>query len=199
MLAPADAHADGRLARGERARSAVVDALLDLLQAGELRPTAPRIAERAGVSLRSVFHHFADLEKLFATAAEHQMRRLRGLVGRLPVDGPLSGRLDAFVRQRARVLEAITPVRRAAVRVEPLSPELAHHLARVRAAGRAEVRRVFGRELDALPPAARRDAIDALTVAASWPTWEALRTHQGLAPARAAKVLHRMLAALLAA
>ena len=53
MAADLAAHVDGRLGRGTRARTAVVDALLDLIEEGDLRPTAPRIAERAGVSLRS--------------------------------------------------------------------------------------------------------------------------------------------------
>ena len=58
---PQLARIDGRLARSARTRHAVVDALLDLLGEGDLRPTAARIAERAGVSLRIVFHHFEDL------------------------------------------------------------------------------------------------------------------------------------------
>jgi TetR/AcrR family transcriptional regulator of autoinduction and epiphytic fitness len=196
MLSPADVHTDGRLARGARARGAVVVALLDLLEAGDPKPTAPRIAERAGVSLRTVFHHFADLETLYATAAEEQMARIRHLVARVPADGPLAARLDGFVRQRVRLLEAITPVRRAAVRSEALSPELGRHLARVRALGRAEVRRVFARELRG---DGRQEREAALAAAASWSTWEALRLHQGLSVRRATRVLRRMLGALLAA
>ena len=65
---------DGRIARGKRARTAIVDALLALIEAGELRPSAARIAERAGVSLRSVFQHFRDVESLFAAMADRQRR-----------------------------------------------------------------------------------------------------------------------------
>src|SRR5207245_4856968 len=107
------AHVDGRLGRGARARTAVVDALLDLIEEGDLRPTAPRIAERAGVSLRSVFQHFADLEALYAVAAERQLVMIAGLVRRLSPTGPLDDRLEAFVSQRSRVLEALTSVQRA--------------------------------------------------------------------------------------
>src|SRR4029450_8701570 len=70
---------DGRLARGERARAAIVDALLVLIESGELRPSAARIAQRAGVSLRSVFQHFSDVESLFAAAASRQTERLSPL------------------------------------------------------------------------------------------------------------------------
>src|SRR5438309_12111230 len=104
---------DGRTARAQRTRQAVVEALLSLLQEGDMRPTAPRIAERAGVSLRSVFQHFADREALLFAVADQQLLELRKMTRRLSGDGPLAERIDAFVKQRCRVLEAIAPVRRA--------------------------------------------------------------------------------------
>src|SRR5215831_10500116 len=111
---PILASVDGRLARGERARGAIVDALLALIDRGDLRPSAARVAERAGVSLRSVFQHFSDVESLFA-AASRQAERVSIYLGGIPEDGPLASRLGAFVRQRSRLLEAIAPVRRAAI------------------------------------------------------------------------------------
>src|SRR5882724_5758839 len=40
--------ADGRAARSHRSRRAIVNALRELHAEGDLRPTAPRVAERAG-------------------------------------------------------------------------------------------------------------------------------------------------------
>jgi AcrR family transcriptional regulator len=197
MLPAEELPGDGRLARSARARVAVVDALLDLIDAGDLQPTAPRIAERAGVSLRSVFHYFADLEALFAAAAARQHARLRPLLRTIPPTGPLALRLRAFVVQRARLLERIAPVRRAALLMEPFSPEVARGLQQVRAAGQREVARVFAPELRRHRPADRRDLVAALATVASFPTWETLRVHQGLPPDRARKLLTRMLQALL--
>ena len=51
---------DGRTVRAERTRQALVDSLLNLLDEGQLTPTAAEIAARAGVSERSVFQHFPD-------------------------------------------------------------------------------------------------------------------------------------------
>ena len=67
----------------------------------------PRHALPSGrrVSLRTVFHHFADLEALFAAAADRQTDDVRRLVVPVPHDGELGARLDAFVQQRARLLE----------------------------------------------------------------------------------------------
>jgi TetR/AcrR family transcriptional regulator, regulator of autoinduction and epiphytic fitness len=171
--------------------------LLQLIDEGDLRPTAPRIAEQAGVSLRSVFQHFSDLEALFAAAAARELERLSPLVGPLPVGAPLDVRLDAFVTQRARVLEAITPVRRASLLQEPSSPELRSSRARLLALARGEVAQVFDAELTRRPRVDRIDLLDALDAASSWQTWEALRAHQGLSPTRARRVMRRMLSALL--
>jgi len=190
-------HRDGRLARSAGTRAAVVDALLSLIEAGDLRPTAPRIAERAGVSLRSVFQHFRDLEALFAAAADRQTTRLRGLVTPIRTDLPLPQRLASFVAQRARLLEALSPVRRAAVLMEPFSAEIAARLRDARALARAEVQRVFARELVSRPPALRRQLLAALDVASSWSTWEPLRRHQGLSVERAREVMAAMLTAML--
>jgi AcrR family transcriptional regulator len=188
---------DGRIARGARARTAIVDALLVLIQAGELRPSAARIAERAGVSLRSVFQHFKDVESLFAAMADRQRERLAPLVGSVSGDGPLEKRLDAFVAARVRLLEAIAPVRRAAVLMEPFSRELGKRLGAFRRQKAEEVRRVFATELADRPPAGRRRLLAALVAASSWSTWQALRDHQGLSRAQARRVLHHMLETLL--
>lgn len=191
------ARIDGRLARSERSRRAVVAALLDLFEEGELRPTAAQIAERAGVSLRSVFQHFESLETLFAAAADVQMERLAPLLVPIPTGGSFSGRLSMLVTRRARVLEAIAPVRRASLRVEPFSNEVRTRLEQARSRGRREMERVFARELAELPPGERRDVAAALGAAASWSTWEHLRRHQGLSVERARKVLARTITALL--
>lgn len=196
--APArEIRADGRLARSLSTRSAVVDALLALIEEGHLQPTAPRIAKRAGVSLRTVFQHFADLEALYAAAADRQTERLQPLVRPIAADRPLQARLAAFVTQRARLLEALSPVRRAALLLEPFSAEIAKRLQQARAIGRIEVAGVFAPELAARRPAQRRELLAALDTASCWPTWESLRTHQGLPEERARRVLIRMLAALL--
>jgi AcrR family transcriptional regulator len=55
---------DGRAVRSARSHRAIVDAMRALHADGDLHPTARRIAERAGVSLRTVWQQFADMEAL---------------------------------------------------------------------------------------------------------------------------------------
>ncbi len=199
MAAPTtiDRARDGRAARADRTREAVVDAMLALIEEGDLRPTAQRVAERAGVSLRSVFQHFEQLDELQAAAADRQVKRVFSLARPVSRESPLDSRIDAFVAQRARLMEAISPVRRSAVLSEPWAPEIAKRLRAVRRLGRREVEVVFGRELGRVRPPARRELLEALAVTASWSSWEALRVHQGLTPAAARRVMARMFRALL--
>src|SRR5687767_12332786 len=131
-------HVDGRTRRAQRTRAGVLDAVLALIAEGDLRPTAPRIAERAGVSLRSVFQHFTDLDALFAEAADSELTKIAGHVQAIDPSGPIADRIEAFVRQRTQALEQLTPARRAALLLEPTSPPVVAIRDRLLALGREE-------------------------------------------------------------
>ena len=182
---------DGRTLRSLRTREAIVDATIGLLEDGDLRPTAPRVADRANVSVRSVFQHFDDLETLHASVAERLVDRVAVLVVPVPPDLPLTDRLDRFVYQRAQLLEAVTPIRRAADVHGPFSPEITARLRDGQAFLRAELARTFEPELDAAG-ADREDVLDGLDTALSWATWEGLRHGLGRDQATAERVMRRL-------
>ena len=188
---------DGRAARSARTRLAVVEALLDLLREDNLRPTAQAIADRAGVSLRSVYVHFDDLEDLFAEAAAHHARTV--LSRRQPIarDQPVERRITDTSDEFAGILEATLAVRRAASIQEPFSPTLAASLTVTRGRARDEMARVFGAELDRHEPGRRRRHLAALCVAVSSYTWETLRLHEGLDVDQAREVVAELLTATL--
>lgn len=188
---------DGRNARAARTRNAVADAFHSLLQEGVLRPTARQVAERAGVSLRSVYQHFEDQETLFAEVADRQIARLRPLLPTAPARGPFSERLAKFVAERSRLLEAISPVRRAALLQEPFSHVVARRLDQVRAAAREEVAAAFAPELAGRSEIDRQELLAALDVASNWGTWEALRRQHRMSVEAAARTMSRMIEALL--
>ncbi len=71
---------DGRRARSERSRQAVIDAVVELVQAGKVLPTAETIAERAGVSVASLFRHFDGIADLQLQTYEHFRRHFAPLV-----------------------------------------------------------------------------------------------------------------------
>ena len=199
MEATAKRTRDGRKVRAERTRQALVDALLALLYEGQLQPTAERIAERAGVSERSLFQHFADREALYQAVAVQQYERIVPTLEPIDVSLPLSERIDAFVEQRARLLETVTPVRRAALLLEPESEVVASWLQTTRRQKARELERVFRPELDQLGQSERGVLLAALVAASAWTSWESLRAHQRLSVDRSRAAMATTLAGLLAA
>ncbi|MGH9211069.1 MAG: TetR/AcrR family transcriptional regulator [Acidimicrobiales bacterium] len=185
---------DRRIERANRTRDSIVDALLALIEDGNFRPTAREIAARAGVSLRSLYVHFDDVEALFHAAAVRHHLHLEE--HRLPAltDGPLEDRLEAFVAKRAALYEAGKNVRMAALLQEPFSPALHSILDLAREAGRAELDKVFSPELSGRRSARKRAALDAVTQPGSW---EVLRTQHGLSVEAAKAVMGDMVRALL--
>lgn len=193
----AQATRDGRTVRAERTRQALVDALLALLYEGVPRPTAERIAARAGVSERSLFQHFADREALYQAVALQQYERIAPTLEPIDLSLSLPERIDAFVAQRARLLEEVTPVRRAALLLEPDSEVVSGWLRSTRRQKAREVERAFGAELDALPRSRRATMLAALVAAAAWTSWESLRAHQRLSVERSRAAMREAIAALL--
>ncbi|MDX1735658.1 MAG: TetR family transcriptional regulator, partial [Halioglobus sp.] len=57
-------HADGQALRRARSRQRIVDAVIHLATEQGVEPTADRVAELAGVTTRTVFRHFDDVEAL---------------------------------------------------------------------------------------------------------------------------------------
>ena len=194
-LAPAEgggvASLDGRTARGQRTRRSVVDALLSLQEEGDLEPTAQRVAARAGVALRTVFGHFSDMETLWAEAGQRELEKIVELADVIPSDLPLDERIDRFCASRARVLEALLPVARAARLREHSSPALMGNRRLFIKVGDVEVQQVFATELAGLDDAERSRVMTAVYVAAGAPTWELLRHDRSLDVAEATEQLRR--------
>jgi TetR/AcrR family transcriptional regulator of autoinduction and epiphytic fitness len=188
---------DGRAARAARTRDAIIDATVALVEQGDVRPTAPRIAERAGVSVRSVFQHFDDLSAVYTAVVRRVVERVAVLVVPPDLTAPLDARIAAFVGTRGALLDAVTPFRRAANVHAPFSPELREALANGNAFLRAEVEAAFAPELDAMPASDRAELVAALSAASSWGTWDSLRVDGGESSGTARAVVARTLAALL--
>jgi AcrR family transcriptional regulator len=190
---------DGRHRRSERSRAAVVDALLSLYDDGVVRPGVADIAARAGVSPRSVFRHFADLEGLADAAIERQWQRVHQLFDAPRHGGDLEARVGALVDQRLRLYGAVIGVARAAVVLASSSAVVASTLrARRRLLG-DQVVALFAPELDARRGSDRIELAAALEAAASLENVDYLRTHAGLGADRTAAVVRRTLHALLEA
>jgi AcrR family transcriptional regulator len=188
---------DGRTERGRQTREKIADAMLSLLDEGHTQFPADRVAERAGVSRRLVFHHFADMAQLADTAIARRLDQLAAQIRPLPTDGPRDVRVAALTEQRARILEWITPARLTMMRMEELSERVDEATRHVMRFARQRLAEVFAPELDPLPPARRTALLDGLDGAASWGIWYHWRSgglDEETARAAMATTVHALLA-----
>ena len=56
---------DGRTIRREKSRQCIIDALIQIVTEGNVEPTAEKVADVAGITMRTVFRHFDDMESLY--------------------------------------------------------------------------------------------------------------------------------------
>ena len=136
---------DGRRARREQNRGAVLDALAELYREGVYEPSAAQIAERAGLSSRSLFRYFDDVDDLNRAAIEHMIDGARTLLelGEIDAALPLAERIELLVAARLRVYDHIAPAARAIRIGAHRHPILAGQLKHGRAFFRGQVEKAF--------------------------------------------------------
>lgn len=190
---------DGRRARAARTRENIVASAMALIDAGDLRPTAAAIAARAGLSVRSVFQHFGDLEDLFLAVSDRHTNRVASLYTGTDYDGDLDARIDVFAGYRATLYETIAPMRRAAMLHEPFSPVVASRMELARTLHRLDLERAFGPELAAARAAGDAVLLEALSAVTTFVVWDEMRRLAHLDVAAATAAMRRTVSALLRA
>ena len=196
--APADVEPDGRRLRRAMNREAVVDALLDLYREGSLRPGTDEIAERAGISPRSLFRYFEDTDDLVGEAITRQLARTLPIVQvDADVAAPFQDRVRALVDQRFRLFDAAGQAAYATRLRAPFQPRLAEILAESRRFLRGQLRSLFAGELADMGVGRAEWALAAADVLATFESYQLLTTDQGFSAAEAKLVIVESLAALL--
>ena len=196
----AEDRADGRTARRDRNREAVLDAVLELFREDAVYPGPAEVADRSGVSLRSVYRYFEDMETLVRAAMTRHLDRLQPLfVIENPGMGPLADRVDQLVDQRLRLYDAVAPMMRAALLRARSNDLIRERLAENRRGLRHQVKEVFGPELGALSAGANREVLAALDVLLEFEAMEHLRRERSMTAAEARRVLVRAVNAMLCA
>jgi AcrR family transcriptional regulator len=188
------AEADGRRLRREHNREAAIDALVALFQAGQYQPSAAEIAAAAGLSSRSLFRYFDDVEDLSSAAADRHIRAALPLF-QLSV-GPqdqVTDKIQAVAHSRVRVFERVAPTARALQAGASRNDLLAAGLARVRKVLRGQLSELFAPELSG------RSAVvlPAVEVLCSFGSYDRLRRESGLSPEGVAATLVAALTALI--
>lgn len=188
VLATETPHADGRRERSRSSRSKIVVAMLELVGSGDVSPSAARVAEVAGVGLRSVFRHFEDMDALYREMGEVIEARVLPIILRAPAGETWKQKMEDIAARRAAVFEMILPFRISASIKRFQSPYLMHDYRRMI--------RLESETVEAhLPPAVRADVTGArgLKVILSFQTWRLLRHDMDYPAAEAGRVVRRLL------
>jgi AcrR family transcriptional regulator len=176
--------ADGRRRRGEDNRARIVAAMLEIIHAGDLTPSAEQVAQRADVGLRTVFRHFQDMESLFREMSVVIMGELHAVADTPFRSEDWRERVVELVERRGWAFEKVGPFLRATSLLQRRAKYMDVDHARLVAA----LREILKRQL---PPAIARDQLklEALDLLLSFEAWSRLRREQGLTPKRAREVL----------
>lgn len=187
------ARVDGRRARSRSSRARIVAAMLELIERGDLVPSAARVADEAGVGLRTVFRHFDDMDALYREMSETIARRVMPVISAPYQGDDWRDHVRDLTERRATLFETMLPFRLAANIKRYQSPFLMGQYGQVVALERDFLMRL-------LPGAIRADraGVEALCAALSFQTWRTLRHDQGLTDADAGAVVARMVERLIA-
>ena len=173
--------------RGLRTRQGLIQATLDLIQAGDVEPTSAAIATIAGVSSRALFQHFTNLSDLYAAAFD--LAVARAFDGSKPVDtgASLSNRIDLLVSDRSELFEQWLPVWHFAERVRSVAPAVGLGVAQLRKVLRERLAAWFATELGNLDPGSRDLVLDSLDLAFGLDSWMNMREQLRLSPVHASR------------
>lgn len=144
----AEEQTDGRRARRERNIALAVHTARTMFAEENLVPTIEQVAKRSGLSLRSLYRYFADVDELLRVAIDLAMSEGRNLA-RIDglAEGPFDVRIERFVSSRVRLYETLGSNYRATVHHASHLPPLRDALERTRSDFRRQLEAQFEPEL----------------------------------------------------
>ena len=177
---------DGRLRRSERSRELIADALYELLGEGEIEPSAQKVADRAGVGIRTVFRLFSDMDALYATVNAMLEFEVEPMLRESPSDGdPRTSRSESLINERVAVFEQVGIYIRFTNRNRDRSEFLASRYRKVTVRLRERLLHWVPELSNAAPV-----LVEALDQAISFEAWDRLRNDQRLSRRRAQAAVH---------
>jgi AcrR family transcriptional regulator len=175
---------NGKQKQRERTRNAILDALADVIaEAGGLEFSIQQVADRAGVTHRTVYNHFPTREALRDGLAEH-VEELLGATGRRRPDAgtPSLESLAPMVAESYALFESCAPAVRASV-ILTLASRGPTQLAKRRTDA---FRKILKQGLPANARVPADEATAAVRMFLSTIGWHVLTEHLGLSPTKAA-------------
>ena len=184
-VSQSDPSTDRRRPRPSERRARAVDAFIDLVLEHGVHPRPEEVAERADVSIASLYRYFANLDELRGDAVRRLVERFPDLFHISKIGtGDRDQRIAAFTAARFALHETLHPLQLLSRAMSRTDPAAAEHVDAARAAMADQVQRHFRAELERLSPNRREDTVAAIAVLTSVESWEQFRRSHGRTPAQ---------------
>ncbi|MCU1642082.1 MAG: hypothetical protein JWN03_2357 [Nocardia sp.] len=180
----------------EQTRKAIVDALLTAIKDGKFLPTAKDIADRAGVSERSIFVHFPGRNDLRIAAVEAQSEYVETLIAAPDPQLPLDARIDAVIAQSEAIFAAQRNPRLLGLLESQSIPVLDERMRTTDGRTRDGLARAFATELHR-DGGTDQELLDLVEATVGWAYRHQLVDRRGLSQGAASRAIARALRALL--
>ena len=94
------AQVDGRILRSKKSQNIILESIINLINQGNLYPTAEEVAKESGIAIRTVFRHFDDMETLLMKVDESINHKLLNDEKEIRLDSQLTKRLGLIIDER---------------------------------------------------------------------------------------------------
>ena len=101
--------------RSRATHERITSALVRLVESGRSDPGAHEVAHGADVSLRTIYHHFHDLDQMYSAALAERIKSARIELTSIDTTGEVMVRCDAISFNRDSIYAALAPMLRAYV------------------------------------------------------------------------------------
>jgi AcrR family transcriptional regulator len=170
---------DGRSLRRERNRQDIVDALLSLIENGETEISAALIASKAGLSERSIFRYFDDVNDLYRSVCDLAFSKEIeiALIDDAGI-GSLDTKIENFVNQRVRIYtmnEKIAPAARSFAFKNPI---IKNQLVVGRKLLRTQIMKHFAEELSVFDKQQQQVAVAIIDSLTTFEYYDMMRSDQ---------------------
>lgn len=184
--------ADGRRERSLASRRKILEAMVDLVAAGNPDPSAAAVAERAGVGLRSVFRHFEDKEAIMREIEDLLMEAYTPLLEAPYTSDNWRDQLFELIERRCAINEHVVVFRLSGILARYRSVFVAEKSHRVHTAEKRMLDKVLPPHLQSSTAAGRP-----IMMVTSFDAWRLLRQDEQLSAQETVEAIKTMVTHIL--
>jgi AcrR family transcriptional regulator len=182
---PIDTAVRGRHPPPSERRTRALDAFIDLVLEHGQHPRPEEVAERADVSIASLYRYFANLDELRHDAVARLVERFPDLFDISKIgSGDRDQRIASFTAARFALHETLHPLQLLSRAMSQADPAARKHVDAARSAMADQIRHHFDAELHTLSPTRREDTVAAIAALTSVESWEQFRRSHRRTPAQ---------------